>query len=222
MASSHGLLCALMCSFSLDLDLDWSKLWGMADAPNKFRKQISEAWTDLLAWEKVRALADEQIEDLRALIKANANFLSNEERLAENMLLDVFKHPSDIPEAVKLTLVLAKARKERLTPLQIKEEAEKRGFDFSGYTNPMASIHTILRRMKESDPPEVDFDEATSTFASIRLPTDIPSSAFHDQIGKRVMARMLTMEQEKAMTIAGQEIESILESARKKLRAKQD
>jgi len=36
-----------------------------------------------------------------------------------------------------------------MKPTEIRDELEKRGFDFSGYTsNPLSSIHTTLRRLK--------------------------------------------------------------------------
>src|ERR1035438_9457634 len=49
----------------------------------------------------------------------------------------------------------------------MRELAESRGFNFSEYTNPMASIHTILRRMREADPPTVDLDDVTGTYLMI-------------------------------------------------------
>ena len=61
------------------------------------------------------------------------------QKLAELLALEMLKVPENITEAVKITLFLARGRKQGLTPVQIKEQAQERGFDFSGYTNPMAS-----------------------------------------------------------------------------------
>jgi hypothetical protein len=198
----------------------------MVESPDKtaekYRKQIAEAWIELRAFEKIRELCDDKIADLRDLIKANANFLPNEERSAENMLLDVYKRPTDIPEAVRLALFLAMGRKERLTPVQIKEEAERRGFSFSGYTNPMASIHTVLKRMKEADPPEVTFDEESGTYMCVRWPTDITQPSFYERISKRVSQRVMSLEAEKTVAIAQEELGSMLDSLSKKHRGKED
>src|ERR1035438_6007069 len=136
----------------------------MGEEPNKYRRQLNEAWADLQLFEHVQRRLESRIDDLRNLIRATANLLPDEERKHELLLLDFFKHPTNVTEAVRLALYLAKLKGERLTPLQIRELAESRGFNFSEYTNPMASIHTILRRMREADPPTVDLDDVTGTY----------------------------------------------------------
>jgi hypothetical protein len=52
-------------------------------------------------------------------------------------------------EAVKKAIYLSGTS--RLSPNEVKEVLEKRGFSLSGYSNPMASIYTILNRLKERD-----------------------------------------------------------------------
>lgn len=149
---------------------------------DSFRKQIAEAQTSIAMLNRVRRTIDERVADLRDLVRANANFLPDEERECELLLLEMLKVPETIAEAVKIVLFLATGRKVRMTPVQIKEEAQKRGFDFSSYTNPMASIHSILKRMKESDPPEADFDEQTGTYRY--LPTALPAGLGKDAIDR--------------------------------------
>src|SRR5207249_584217 len=104
----------------------------MDTSEDKYRRQIDEAWKDLNSWESMLRVLEERVQDLRELIRANANLLTNEtERHCELFLLDIFKHPSNITEAVKATLFLARPKDERLTPKDIKRRAEQRGFDFS-------------------------------------------------------------------------------------------
>jgi hypothetical protein len=179
--------------------------------PEAFRNQIAEAQKSLVTLWNVRRVVDQKMEDLKSLIRANANFLPDAERSAELMALEMFKIPSNITEAVKLVLFIASPRNERLTPTQVKERAEQRGFDFSTYTNPMASIHTILKRMKETDPPQVDFDEATGTYKNLKFPgSEFANPAFFEKLRKRVFHRLWTDEQEKAQALLGEEIDQFL------------
>ena len=46
--------------------------------------------------------------------------------------------------------VVQLARGERLSAQQIKERLAEKGFEISGYTNPMASIYKILARLEEA------------------------------------------------------------------------
>jgi len=135
--------------------------------PDRYRRQIAEAWSEMQGFERIQRATERRIEDLRELIRANANFLPDPERRHELLLLDVLKHPTNITEAVRLALFVAKGKDERLTATDIKQRAEERGFNFGTYTNPLASIHTILRRMKESTPPEVEYNEADGTYKLI-------------------------------------------------------
>jgi hypothetical protein len=150
----------------------------MDSSPDKYRNQIKEAWSELYSLESAQRKIAKRIEDVRALIRATANFLPKDERFGEQAVLDIFQRPTNIAEAVKVTLAVARFRKNPvpLTPTQIREHAEHRGFSFAGYTNPMASIHTILRRMKEADPPEVDYDEDAGTYL-LKNATDLMSPA---------------------------------------------
>lgn len=168
-------------------------------------------------------MVDEKIADYRDLIRANANFLPDDERRTELLLLEVFKRPANITEAVKITIMLADARKERLTPTQIKDEAEKRGFNFSTYTNPLASIHTILRRMlKESNPPEVDYDEAAGTYGNVKFTAiwEMADPAFYKRTNDRILARMLELDKERITAVASEELSSAIVGATTKRQKK--
>ncbi len=132
-------------------------------SPDRYRKQIFDAWRELHIALSMQRTLQQRINDLRELIRANANFLPSGERQTELVLLDVFRPPTNIAEAVRIALIVAKAEKKTgLTPVQVREKAETRGFDFSEYNNPLASIHTILRRMKEAG--EVEYDERSGAF----------------------------------------------------------
>jgi len=179
------------------------------NTPGTFREQISEAQKQLQALWQLKQIVDGRIEDLRDLIRANANFLPDSERTAELFMLDVFKVPSTITEAVKLTLFIARARDEQLTPLQIKEKAEGRGFDFSSYTNPMASIHTILKRMKDADPPEVTYNEGNSTYTIAGLPMEVASDDFYKKIKEGAWGRFFLRDSSAAKALTHEEMDDL-------------
>jgi hypothetical protein len=172
MAASNGFawFCTVLFLLRLDNALDLSKLLDMESSPEKFRKQIIEAWAELHMAESAQRKLEQRIQDLRDLIRATANFLPNNERMLELMILDMCKHPSNITEAVRLVLFINMAtdRNKHITPVEIRDMAEARGFNFTDYSNPLASIHTILRRMKESDPPEVIYDEESGGYTPTR------------------------------------------------------
>lgn len=136
----------------------------MGLSPEIFRSQISEAKKRLARLMAQNQVINEEIADLRELIRANANFLPDGERQLELMCLHFFKSPGNITEAVRLAILLVSAVKLRATPIAVQTWAEYLGFDFSEYSNPMASIHSVLKRMKESDPPTVDYDEKTDEY----------------------------------------------------------
>jgi len=185
--------------------LDLSNVFGM-DLSNlsAFRIQIAEAQTSIQKLYRLRRVIDGKIGDLKELVRANANFLPDDERAAELLALEMCKVPENITEAVKITLFIARARKEALTPVQIKEQAEQRGFDFSGYTNPMASVHSILKRMRDAESPEVTFDEETGTYTYTRArpSLDVSDDWVYSKLNSMAWFQLVKRDEEKANEIA--------------------
>jgi len=191
--ASHS-FCTEELFLVLDFLCDRSKLFDMDSPPNKYhdkyRKQIADAWSELTSYEQIQRIIDGKIDDLRVLIRATANFLPDNERSNELLLLDIVKHPSNITEAVRTVLFIARGIGERLTPTDIKQRVEQRGFNLSEYTNPLASIHTILRRMKESTPPEVEIDESDGTYLLVGKPGEL-SPEFLEKTDNKVWRRIV-------------------------------
>lgn len=163
MATSHD-SCTAANILLLTCALDTSNVSYMNMIPDNCRSQISEARKRLQQLLREQQKANQEIEDLRALIRANANFLPDAERTREMTLLEFLKQPANITEAVRFTIFLASASGQKITPIGIKSAAETISFDFSEYSNPMASIHTILKRMREASPPQVDYDEESGSY----------------------------------------------------------
>ena len=81
-----------------------------------------------------------------------------------------------------MALILAATADRRLTPVELRDLAEKNAFDFSEYSNPMASIHAILKRLKETSPPQVSHDEATGTYLMINPPENLLAPEFEAKV----------------------------------------
>src|SRR5713101_5000509 len=98
-----------MAAFFLDFVCDRSKLLLMDSPHDKYRRQISDAWSDLISWERALGVMESRVADLRDLIRSTANFLPDDERARELQLLEILKHPSNITEAVRSILFIAAA-----------------------------------------------------------------------------------------------------------------
>lgn len=220
-AASHGFTISAGCLFfPFTFSLDWSNILGM-DLSNlvAFRKQIAEAQTSIQKLYGLRRNIDSKVADLKELVRANTNFLPTEEREAELLALEMFKIPENITEAVKITLFLARARKEGLTPIQVKEQAEERGFDFSGYTNPMASIHTILKRMKDAIPPQVILDENEGTYTyAMGTPFEVSDESVYNTLNSLAWLRLIKSDEEKADVIAKETISKFMSEINQRIR----
>jgi hypothetical protein len=165
----------------------------MAIDPNKVRSQISDAKKRLQHLLRAQQEANQEIQDLRELVRANANFLPEDERLREMAILDFLKQPTNIAEAVRLAVFFATILSQKITPLEIRAAAESFGFDFTEYSNPMASIHTILKRMREADPPQVDYDEEVGGywFGDISVAHDVIDIKLFEEIFQETMRALV-------------------------------
>jgi len=108
----------------------------------------------------LRKLLDERdqlnrkIENTAELISANANFLPEEERAAQlQKLAEMVAGPPGFTDSVRN--VLRNVPSQALTAKKVRDLLRCAGFDLSSYTNPMASIHTILKRLAERGEVEV-------------------------------------------------------------------
>jgi hypothetical protein len=98
---------------------------------------------------KKRDEAIRQVSDLSTVIKALAPFCGDEELKAEYVaLLEEFSGKPSFMDAIRTTL---RDHPKGLVPIGIKVWIQvTKKMDLSVYSNPMASIHTTLRRMKDN------------------------------------------------------------------------
>jgi hypothetical protein len=97
---------------------------------------------------------NQKIEHTAELIAANANFLPEGERAAQlQKLAEMVAGPPGFTDSVRN--VLRNVPSQALTAKKVRDLLRGAGFDLSSYTNPLASIHTILKRLAERREVEV-------------------------------------------------------------------
>jgi hypothetical protein len=118
------------------------------DTLDYYRQQISRALHELVEWGEKRKEAEQQMTKLRQLIVANANFLPEDERgifvrQAEESV------PSGFTDNIRhlFRVHFPKA----LTPVMLRQELLDAGIDLSAQSNPLASIHSVIRRLLDAD-----------------------------------------------------------------------
>ena len=89
-----------------------------------------------------------EIQRISALIAANADFLPEEERAVRLQELEqLVADPPGFTDSVRNVL---RANPERAaTATDVRDLLAEAGFNLSDYSNPLASIHTILKRLAE-------------------------------------------------------------------------
>ena len=126
---------------------------------------------------------DLEIERVGEYIKANANFLPDEERETQlHKLQQIIAGPPGFTDAVRI--VLSKNRSYAATAIGVRDLLIKDGYPLDGYSNPLASIHTILKRLADRGEVEI---ETTSGEIYYRWKGDVErrrrNAALHGEFG---------------------------------------
>jgi hypothetical protein len=97
-------------------------------------------------WVKKRDEAMRELSRLSELIRATVKMLTPEQRAKCDALLErIDRRPAGLTTTIRLCFT---AGKEWLTPVEIRDMLKATGFNFESYkANPLASIHTTLKRM---------------------------------------------------------------------------
>jgi hypothetical protein len=114
------------------------------------RKTMDEMLAKLKTAIQVRAEVEQQIAEFTDAIKALAKVIDDEEVAASYLIsLDEVSGKPGFLDAIRYVL---RTHSGGLTPTEIRSWITiSKKMDLSSYTNPMASVHTTLRRMKDSD-----------------------------------------------------------------------
>lgn len=119
---------------------------------DSYKKAFGEALSDLDGLVQRRREIDREIVRLRNVVLVLQDKADSSKAQTEK-LMDIFAQLNvgtpRLTEAVKDALYAAHPRK--LPAIQVKDVMEVRGFDFSNFTNPLASVHSTLRRLARQD-----------------------------------------------------------------------
>lgn len=120
----------------------------------------------LLDVHRQRQELDNEFAKLRQFIMATINMLPDEERDSFIQAMDNAMVLTEIDnEGLKAAImrVLREAHPRWLTAANVRDSLKASGFDFTQYTsNPLASVSTTLRRLKDGDAEFADTDGVTS------------------------------------------------------------
>jgi hypothetical protein len=108
-----------------------------------YRKQINSALRELARLEEFRRKAGTEISKLRALIVANANMLPDRERGA--FILQASEPLPGLTDTIREFFRAAYPK--GLTPKKLRDKLIEAGFDLNAQSNPMASVHSVIRRL---------------------------------------------------------------------------
>jgi len=135
---------------TLLLDLTLGKILSMGRT--LYGAVFDEATVELGKLLQHRAKINERIAELRDIVIALAKSVGQDKERKERIMRILTELSVFVPrltDAVKDALYTAGSRK--LPAIQVKELMEDRGFDFSNFTNPLASVHSTLRRLAAQD-----------------------------------------------------------------------
>ena len=117
----------------------------MNDPLGSYRQQIGRALRDLMQCVKQKREIDQRMSKLRHLIVANANLLPEAERAVFiQRANESFAGFTDSIREIFRTHVNG------LTPIQVRDKLLELGFDLNSQSNPMASIHSVIRRLESA------------------------------------------------------------------------
>ena len=137
---------------------------------DSYRKVLEDSKRKLLELVNQRDQISADIERVKAVIEAIANMLDNpEDTSSELSEMEGILGPGGLTDAVRRTLEASTTR--GMTPVEVRHALVSSGLDLSRYVNPLASIHTILKRLVKADDARtaiIDGDETVYQWKGIR------------------------------------------------------
>jgi hypothetical protein len=119
-------------------------------------KELAEVMEQLEEIEEVREKTLRRIYVLRDGIYGLSAMLGEDPlEVSPELFLKYLEPDTGFTDAIRKVLELNKSR--YMNPVSVRDKLKDMGYDLSKYTNPLASIHTILKRLVESG--EVEPDE---------------------------------------------------------------
>jgi len=103
---------------------------------------------ELFELARERAAIQRKMEEKESALRSILKLHDDEEVEAYLEQLEWNVHPEGFTDAVRR--ILRGNHAQALTPTDVKERLPQIGFTLEGYTNPLASIHTILKRLAKT------------------------------------------------------------------------
>jgi len=110
-----------------------------------YRRQIYQALSDLIQCVRQKREVEQKISKLRTLVIANANMLPDAERAV--FIRQANESFAGFTDSIR---EIFRTHVNGLTPTQVRDKLLELGFDLGSQVNPMASIHSVIRRLENS------------------------------------------------------------------------
>ncbi len=117
----------------------------MSDPLDPYRQQIGRALRDLMQCAKQKREITKRMSKLRNLIIANANLLPEAERAV--FIQQASESFAGFTDSIR---EIFRTHVNGLTPIQVRDKLLELGFDLDSQSNPMASIHSVIRRLENA------------------------------------------------------------------------
>jgi len=137
---------------------------------DSYREALEDSKVRLRNLVSQRDQVGADIEKVKTAIEALANMLNDpDETCTEILEMHNILGPEGLTEAVRR--ILQASTKKGMTPIDVRDALSKSGFDLAAYSNPLAAIHTILKRLVKAGnakPTIIDGDQTVYEWIGIR------------------------------------------------------
>jgi hypothetical protein len=126
--------------------------------PIDYKSLLEQAFAEYAEMILSRQALDLDIAKKKQFIKATMNMLPDEDRAALDAAVEKIPgEPLGLTDAIRQ--VLQQQYKKPFTATDVRDKLKHANFDFSSYkTNPLASIHAVLKRLKPEEVEATDID----------------------------------------------------------------
>jgi len=123
----------------------------MTEYANIFTEHLTKLKTLLSEQQRINS----EIKSVKEMMKASFNMMPDDERqkfsaIVKQAVNTLVTQERGLTEAIRV--LLESNRRRWFSAVNVRDKLIESGFDFSNYTsNPLASVHTVLKRMKREE-----------------------------------------------------------------------
>ncbi len=130
----------------------------LSDSEKKVVKSYMEKLFQVI---RERKALDRKIQDLETSIRSILALHEEEDVIPYLDSLYELLPPEGFTDAIRKVL---RSSEEALTPAEVKENLPEIGFSLEGYSNPLASIHTILKRLAGTESVDQEMKDGKTAY----------------------------------------------------------